>query len=136
MAKLNPYLRFNGNCREAMEFYRDCLGGELKIMTAADSTMASQLPAEMKNNVMHSTLEKEGMVIMASDNMGQGRIIKGNMIALSITSTSKEEIEKYFSRLSEGGSKIQPIQQTFFGWYGDFKDRFGVNWMFQADSPK
>jgi uncharacterized glyoxalase superfamily protein PhnB len=48
----------------------------------------------------------------------------------------KESIEKYFSRLSEGGSKIQPIQRTFFGWYGDFKDKFGVNWMFQADNPK
>ncbi len=109
VARLNPYLKFNGNCREAMEFYRKCLGGELKILTVGESPMASKMPSEMKNKVMHSMLEKDGMIIMAADMMVPGEVIKGNDISLSIIGKSQGEIETYFSKLSEGGSLIHPL---------------------------
>ena len=53
MAQLNPYLTFNGNCRQAMEFYKACLGGELSLTTVGDSPMKDQMPAEAQNAVMH-----------------------------------------------------------------------------------
>ena len=136
MLKLSPYLRFAGNCREAMEFYHECLGGELKILSVGESPMVSQMPPEMKNKVMHAKLEKDGMVIMASDMMGAGKLVNGNSVSLSITGTGEEEIKRYFSKLSQGGSAIKPLAKAFFGLYGDFTDKFGIGWMFQADMPK
>jgi uncharacterized protein YndB with AHSA1/START domain/uncharacterized glyoxalase superfamily protein PhnB len=136
MVKLSPYLRFNGNCREAMGFYKECLGGELTIMTMGESPMASQMPPEMKNRVMHSMLKKDNMTFMASDAMGPEKIMKGNTISLSIMGIDMEEIRPYFSKLSSGGVIKHPLKKTFFGVYGDFTDKFGIDWMFQADNPK
>jgi PhnB protein len=132
--RLVPYLRFNGNCREAMNFYRECLGGELKVMTVGESAMASQMPPKMRDMIMHAVLETNGIFIMASDNMGQEKIGKGNMISLTLTGNKKENIEAYFAKLSRGGKISHAIEKVFFGWYGDFTDRFGIDWMVQAES--
>ena len=134
MTQLNPYLGFGGNAREAMEFYKECLGGDLEIMTFGDSQMGDQTPAEQKNNVMHSMLKTGGMVLMASDMMDPGDIVVGNNISICIVGDSKEAIEGYFAKLSEGGKVGHELKEEFFGTYGDLTDKFGVNWMFQADS--
>ena len=136
MVKLSHYLRFNGNCREAMEFYKECLGGELTIMTMGESPMASQVPPEMKTRVMHSVLKKDNMTFMASDAMGPEKIMKGTNISLSIMGTDMEVFRPYFSKLSSGGVIKHPLEKTFFGVYSDFTDKFGIDWMFQADNPK
>ncbi len=136
MAKLSPYLRFNGNCREAMEFYKECLGGELTIMTMGESPMASQVPPEMKNRVMHSVLKKDNMTLMGSDAMAPDKITRGNSVVLAIMGTGIEEIRPYFSALSRSGTVKHSLEKTFFGVYGDFTDKFGIDWMFQADNPK
>jgi PhnB protein len=133
MAQLNSYVTFNGNCREAMEFYRDCLGGELSIMTVGDSPMASQMP-DKKDNVLHSTLKKDGMVLMASDMIMPGELIQGNTITLCINGGTKEELQQFFAKFSEGGTVGQPLTEAFFGTYGELKDKFGINWMFQVDN--
>ena len=133
MAQLNPYLTFNGNCREAMEFYKACLGGELSIMGVGDSPVKDQMPAESQNNVMHSMLRSDGMVLMASDMMMPGELVKGNAITLAIIGRSKAALETFFTKLSEGGNVTQPLQETFFGIFGTLTDKFGLNWMFQAD---
>jgi len=133
MAQLNPYVTFNGNCREAMEFYKACLGGELSIMAVGDSPMASQMP-DKKDNVLHSTLIKDGMVLMASDMIMPGEIIRGNTITLCINSGTKEELQQFFAKLSEGGTVGQPLTEAFFGTYGELTDKFRINWMFQADN--
>jgi PhnB protein len=80
--QLNAYLRFDGNCREAMTFYMKCLGGELKMQTVGESPMAAQSP-NMKDKIMHSVLTMEGITIMASDMMGPEGVKKGNTISLS-----------------------------------------------------
>jgi len=136
VARLNPYLRFAGNCREAMEFYKECLGGELKIMTMRESPAAAQVPEEMKDRVMHAVLTKESIVLMASDMMGAEKAVTGNTLTLAIMGRETEEIKPYFTRLSQGGTMKHQLEKTFFGMYGDFTDKFGIDWMFQADNPK
>ena len=133
MTQLNPYLSFNGNCREAMEFYKECLGGELFMQTVAESPMKDQTPAEMRNNVIHSLLKKDGIVLMASDLMGSGELTMGNDVTLCINGGTKEELQEFFAKLSEGGTVGQPLTEAFFGTYGDLTDKFGKHWMFQAD---
>lgn len=77
MAQLSPYLSFNGNCKEAMEFYHACLGGELSVMRVADSPMKDQSPAEIQNNVIHARLAAGDLVFMASDTLGRGEAVRG-----------------------------------------------------------
>jgi PhnB protein len=76
------------------------------------------------------------MVIMASDTMGPEGIVRGNGMALCLNGTGKREIEAYFAKLSAGGTVTTPLREEFFGTYGAFTDKFGVDWMFQADAPK
>src|ERR1051325_5375958 len=103
MAQLNSYLNFPGNCKEAMTFYRDSLGGKLTLQTVGESPMAAQAPKESHNNVLHSVLEKDGFVIMAADMMEPGTGDAGNMLSLCLVCQSKAEIETLFSKLSAGG---------------------------------
>ncbi len=132
MPQLNPYLRFNGNCREAMTFYQSCLGGQLNIQTVGQSPAASQMPQETHNNVMHSFLANDGIMLMASDEMGPERAKNGNAITLTIMGSSKAEIEPIFTKLSAGGTVNTPLTEEFFGTFGDLTDKFGIEWMFQA----
>jgi PhnB protein len=132
MPQLNPYLRFNGNCREAMTFYQSCLGGELNIQTVGESPMAGQMPPAMKDKVMHSVLAKDGFVLMASDMTGPDGVKNGDAITLAIMGNSKAEIEPIFAKLSAGGTVSHPLTEEYFGTYGELVDKFGIGWMFQA----
>jgi PhnB protein len=136
MAQLNPYLHFNGNCAEAMKFYHACLGGDLTVLTVGDSQMAATTPKEALNNVMHSTLIKDGFTLMASDMMESDQGVQGNTVTLCMVCNSKQEIESLFSSLSAGGKVGHPLKEEFFGTFGDLTDKYGFNWMFQMDAPK
>jgi PhnB protein len=133
--QLNPYLQFKGNCREAMEFYKSCLGGELNIMVMGDSPMAAQVPPGMKNQIMHSSLMAPSMTILASDSMQPQGVTDGNMISLCINGDARSEIEPYFNKLATGGKVLHALEEMFFGTYGDITDKFGIHWMFQANPP-
>jgi len=135
MTQLNPYLSFNGNCAEAMEFYKSCLGGELTIQKVGDSPMAKDMP-DKKDQVMHSMLKSGGIVLMASDLVMPGELTQGNTVTLTINGGSPEELKAFFAKLSEGGKVTHDLKEEFFGWYGDLTDKFGVLWAFQADSEK
>jgi PhnB protein len=135
MAQLIPYLHFNGNCREAMTFYKDCLNGKLELMTIGESQMAAGMPKEAHNNVMHSTLEKDGFILMASDMMEQTTPVFANNQTLCLVCKSKEEIESLFSKLAVGGKVGHPLKEEFFGTFGDLTDKYGFNWMFQFTPP-
>jgi PhnB protein len=135
MTQISPYLHFTGNCREAMTFYKECLGGELTLTTIGESPMATQMP-DMKDKIMHSVLTKDRFVLMASDMMGPEGVTNGDNISLSITGTSPEELRTFFSKLSKGGKVEHELKEEFFGTYGDLTDKFGIDWMFQADKPK
>ena len=133
MAQLSPYLTFDGNCRQAMDFYQTCLGGELYVMRVADSAMKDQSPAEIQECIMHSRLQAGDVVFMASDTLGRGEVTRGNGTTLCIVGRSKAEIQDLFAKLAEGGTVSQPLIDAFFGTFGELTDKFGVNWMFQAE---
>ncbi len=119
-----------------MQFYKECLGGELRLMTVRESPMASQMPPAMMDNIMHAALDSDGMVIMASDMLGPEGVMRGNAVSLCVNGTDKQEIEAYFAKLSAGGKVKTALREEFFGTYGDFTDKFGIDWIFQADPPK
>lgn len=127
MSHVVAYLSFPGNCREAMNFYKDCLGGELFLQTVAESPMAGQMPAEMGQQIMHSSLTSGGINVMAADM--NNNFTPGNAVHLCIVCDSEEQLITYFNKLSEGGTIRHPVEKFFAGTIGDFIDKFGINWM-------
>jgi PhnB protein len=129
MTQLTAYLTFDGNCREAMTFYKECLGGELMMQTVENSPVAQQMPAEFQKKIMHSRLVKDGIELMASD-MSREKVVKGNAFSLCINCSSDEEIQTLFSKLSEDGKVIDPLAPSFWGaTFGCLKDKFGTTWL-------
>ena len=134
MAQIVAYVFFDGNCREAMTFYKECLGGELFMQAVGDTPAASQMPADAKQKIMHAALKNDGFEIMASDWMdGQG-FVRGNSISLSMHCGSEEEIKHLFSNLSAGGKIKAPLADQFWGaTFGMLTDKFGIDWMLNYD---
>ncbi|HTH56794.1 MAG TPA: VOC family protein [Cyclobacteriaceae bacterium] len=129
MTQLNPYIHFNGKCREAMTFYHACLGGDLMMQKISESPMAAQLPSEMGANILHSSLTKGAITIMASDMSTNP--VRGNDVTLCLNCTNDDELNIYFTKLSVGGKIKTQLHQTFWGaTYGEITDKFGMNWMF------
>jgi PhnB protein len=130
MTQINAYLNFDGCTREAMSFYQQCLGGELVMQKVAESPMAAQLPSEMSAKILHSSLTKGNLVLMASDMLGRNTV-NGNNVMLCINCSSEEEINHFFASLAAGGKIHDPLQQSFWGaTFGKLTDKFGVHWMF------
>src|SRR5947209_7360551 len=99
MALINGYLTFNGNCREAMRFYRRCLGGELTFQTIAGTPLSTKLPPNMQKAILHATLTKGEMILMGSDIVGRNGYVSGNSVSLMLTCDSEQEINRYYERL-------------------------------------
>src|SRR5690606_38543169 len=96
-----PYFHFNGNCREAMGFYKELFGGELELMPVGESPMKEQFPEEVRTQIMHATLRNGDFTIMASDMCGMGEVKHGNSVNTSLNCTSGEEIRHLYAQLSE-----------------------------------
>jgi PhnB protein len=134
MTHINAYLNFKGNCREAMTFYSECLGGELTVQTIGGSPLESQCPSAQKDDVLHSCLTKGSLMLMGSDMEGPEGFTQGNNISLSVNCSSEEEINSFFNNLSEGGKIIHPISTQFWGaMFGVLNDKFGIRWLFNYD---
>jgi PhnB protein len=136
MAQVNAYLHFDGTCRQAMTFYKECLGGELTLMTVGESPAAAQMPHQAKNSIMHSVLKNGQSVIMASDNLGTGSITKGNQFSMTVECGSNTEADAFYSKLCAGGKATHPMKDEFFGYYGDLTDKFGVRRMISHMKPQ
>ena len=131
---ISPYLTFDGNAREAMTFYKDALGGELTLMTVKDTNMGSQCMGTDENAIMHSSLIKDSLVLMASDMIGNRTLQLGNNFAISVNCSSEEEINTFYKNISAGGEIIDPLKIQFWGaLFGVVKDKFGMVWMFNFD---
>ncbi len=130
-----PYLNFDGNTREAMTFYQQCLGAELTVQTFGE-TGASFPGAE--NRVMHARLStKEGAVLMASDSMPGNPLIVGNNVWVTQDCDNVEEIDRVFAAMSAGGTVVMPLADQFWGAkFGMLTDKYGINWMFNHEYPK
>ncbi|MCB2376404.1 VOC family protein [Hymenobacter sp. BT635] len=131
--QLSPYLTFNGNCREAMTFYHQCLGGELQVQTFAETPAAGHVTPDAQHGVMHACLSSESLVLFGSD-AGMQQVTPGNSVALALNFSSPEGIAAAFASLGQGGSVTMPLEDTFWGaTFGMLTDRFGTNWMFNYD---
>lgn len=130
MASIITYLTFNGNCREAMSFYKECLGGELSFQTVGESPMSEKLPDLMKDSIMHASLVKGDLVMMGSDMVPDSGLVKGNAVSLLINCISEEELRNFYEKLSRGGKKDHPIENTFWGaLFGELTDKYQNHWM-------
>jgi PhnB protein len=130
MKQINPYITFNGNCREAMTYYAACLGGELMLQPIGESPMADKLPKQMKDCILHATLTSEGFVLMGSDMTPETGLVKGNSVSIMLNCTSEDHIKKTFEKLSSGGVVKHPLENTFWGaLFGDLTDKFGNHWI-------
>ncbi len=121
MAQINSYLTFSGNCREAMTFYKECLGGELVFQTVGESPLSDKMPKQMKDCILHATLTKNGLILLGSDRVAQSGLTKGNAVSLFIHCESEEEIKKIYKKLSLRGKEDHPLEETFWGlvWWVD-----------------
>lgn len=130
MAQLNAYLTFNGNCREAMTFYKDCLGGELTFQTVGESPLSFTMQKRMKDCIVHAMLCTDALVLMATDMVGEQGLIKGNSISLALHGNCEREIKEYFSKLSAGGTVHHSLEDNFEGaLMGTLTDKFGHHWI-------
>lgn len=130
MTTINSYLTFNGNCREAMHFYKECLGGELVFQTIGESPLSEKMPQAMKDCILHATLTKNAMVLMGSDMVPDSGLVRGNTVSLSLMCSSETEIKEAYKKLSKGGKATHPLENTFWGgMLGDLTDKYGNNWL-------
>jgi PhnB protein len=130
--RLNPYLNFRDNAREAMTFYHSVLGGELTISTFADFH-ASEDPAEQEK-VMHSQLETpDGLTLMAADTPNSMEFKGQAGVSVSLSGDDEGRLRGYWDGLTEGGTVVMPFEQAPWGdTFGMFVDRFGTSWLVNA----
>ena len=133
MTTLTPYLLFDGKCREAMEFYRSCLGGELSVTKVKDTPAKDHMPAFQHEKVLNARLRSDNLEISASDWLALGETpVRGNTGCLYLSGGSFQELKALFEKLSAGAKITDPLSRQFFGAYGALNDRFGVRWMFHT----
>ena len=134
-SRLNPYLSFRGNAREAMEFYRAALGGELRINTFGEFGEAD--PA-LAGQVMHSQLETEGgLTLMGADTPPGMDYTPGNTVTVSLTGDTGDGLREAWEKLTAGATVPVPLEKQMWGdEFGQFVDRFGVPWMINIGSPQ
>lgn len=142
MATLNVYLTFDGNCEEAFTFYHSVFGGEAPYFGRFGEMPPQEgmppVSDELKNRIMHVALPiSQETVLMGSDTMpGMHDYKAGNNFSLSLNTSSREEADNLFKRLSEGGTVTMPLQDTFWGaYFGMWVDQFGIQWMVNYDDP-
>ena len=137
---IDVYLTFNGNCREAAEFYAEVFNTEKpEIMTFGESPQSPDfvLPEEAKDLVLHTRLNINGSNIMFSDTFPGSPFMEGNNISLAFVSTDEEMVKSAFNALKEGGKVSMDLQETFWSkCYGSLRDRFGIEWQFSHETDQ
>ncbi|MHC8491449.1 VOC family protein [Thalassospira sp. SM2505] len=132
--KLITYLNFDGNCREAFEFYKSVLGGELIMMAYGDTPMAGDMP-DHNDKIAHACLMGDDWHLMASD-CPPGYFSPMQGMNASLHFEKPDEAKKIFDALSVGGTVTMPFEETFWSpGYGIFVDRFGTPWMINTEMP-
>ncbi len=139
MALINPHINFNGNAEEAFNFYKSVFGGEFaNIMRFKDlSNPGYQIPESEANKIMHIALPIGKNVLMGNDVPEfLGKVNENeNRSKIAIGAESKEEADKLFNGLSEGGQVEMPIGDSPWGsYFGMFRDKYGIEWMVDFDS--
>jgi PhnB protein len=127
-SRLNPYISFTDNARQAMEFYKDVFGGTLTLTTFAEFGAGDSPDAD---KIMHGMLETErGYTIMGADTPSGMQRNPGNTITVSLSGDDSDELRSYWEKLSEGGTVSMPLEKQMWGdEFGMCEDRFGIAWM-------
>lgn len=130
MTQIYTYLTFNGNCREAMAFYRDCFGGTLTFQTVGESPGSDQLPRPLKRAILQATLVNDHVTLLGSDMVSEQGLITGNAVSLMLRCSSEDELKRYYEKLVSGGTEIHPPENTYWGaLFGVVRDRYGYQWL-------
>jgi PhnB protein len=138
MASVSIYLNFQGNAEEAFKLYKKVFGTEfsnpiMRFKDAPSNPGAPKLNEAEQNKVAHVALPiLGGIQIMATDmleSMGQ-KLVEGNNFTISLNPDTKEEADRMYIDLSEGGADGVPPHDEFWGYWGTCKDRYGIRWMF------
>jgi PhnB protein len=126
-SRLNPYLNFDGTAREAMEYYRDVFGGELRLSTFGENGM----DGPTADKIMHAQLETpSGYTLMAADTPPGMQRTTGDAITVSLSGEDGDELRGYWDKLSNGGQVTMPFEKQMWGdEFGMCVDRYGVPWM-------
>ena len=134
-SRLNPYLTFNGNAREALEFYRSVLGGELTINTFGQ--FGAPDPA-LADRVMHGMLVNDhGWALMASDTAPGMPYVPGTNVTVSLSGEQGDGLEDVWAKISDGGSVSVPFEKQMWGdQFGQCSDKFGIGWLVNVTQPK
>jgi PhnB protein len=123
-----PYLIFDGNARDALEFYKDVFEGEIyELQTYGEADYPT--PPEAEDKLIHGKFKKDNLFLMVSDNFPGQNVTFGNHISLVLEFESEDEITKTYDRLAQKGTIVMELQDTFWGAkYGKIKDQFGFTW--------
>ena len=134
MLGVTPYIAFNGNCREAIDFYKSALDAEvLFVQTIGESPMANMGPAE---NIMHCTIKVGDSTVMMCDNPQSAPPAAGANISLAIGLNDPARAQQLFDNLARDGAVIMPLDKTFWAEaFGMVNDKFGIQWMVNCDAP-
>jgi PhnB protein len=134
-SRLNPYISFDGNAREAMEFYKGVFGGTLTLNTYGEYGAPD---APEANKIMHGQLETDnGFTLMGADTPPGTEYNPGDNIAVSLSGDDAGELRGYWEKLSDGGSVSVPLEKQMWGdEFGLCADRFGIGWMVNIGQPQ
>jgi PhnB protein len=132
-SRLNPYISFSDNARQALEFYRGVFGGEVALNTFGESGMEGP----DADKIMHGQLETPaGYTLMVSDTPAGMSRTEGSAISVSLSGDDAEELRRYFAGLSDGGTVTMALEKQVWGdEFGMCVDRFGINWMVNISQP-
>jgi PhnB protein len=135
-SRLNPYISFDGNARQAMQFYQGVFGGTLTTNTYSE--FGAQVSPEDADKVMHSLLESDrGFTLMGADTPPGMKHEAGNNITVSLSGDDADDLRGYWDKLSEGGSISVPLEKQMWGdEFGQCVDRFGISWMVNIAAPQ
>ncbi|GEO06824.1 VOC family protein [Adhaeribacter aerolatus] len=134
--EVQPYLNFEGNCEEALNFYKETLNGEIRMLSYFDSAQM-EVPEAYKKKVLHAVLQLDKATIMASDCLPNHPLTIGNNVTLSLNFEDVAQMETAFANLAAGGQVTMALQDTFWGArFGMLTDKFGINWMFNCEQKK
>ena len=137
MLYCTPFLLFDGNCAEAMTFYHQCPGGDLTLTKLGDTPMKDQFPPEKHNRMINAHLKSGAIDISATDWMASPAFEPklGNTFAIFVVGGSYDELKAVFDKLAEGASKewFQELHNLPFGTYGQFFDKYGIQWIFRGE---
>ena len=133
-SRLNPYISFGDNARQALEFYQGVFGGELNVSTFGEF---GQEDTPIANNIMHGQLETpSGFVLMAADTPPGQDYNPGDNISISLSGDDGEELRAYWGKLSASGKVSVPLEKQMWGdEFGMCTDQFGIAWLVNIGQP-